>query len=823
MLLHASSISAQVPAAKTHSNISINDRGEFSIIADSVQSEANADVFSTYSPYAPKAEVYNDKQPMLKVTMEKEPVKDRSGKPTGKEKTKWFFEIPDSLIGRYFLATTRLAQAPSGCSVTPHQEMTQGMYSFQVSPDEKFLQMKEFSDGLFCDTINTMSKAADISNTEPIINVFKIEKHEKGVYKVEVTSFLMNDRIMSLSRQMKDTYRVAYMNPDASEVLSVHTYPGNVEIRTSRTYATSIPTIASRGGFMTVGLSTSLILLPKEPMQQRLHDPRIGYRYITTPLFSDNQQEVDKIRFITRWRLEPKSSEDAQLQQNGTPIEPKKPVTFYIDPAFPEKWVDYVKNGVAEWQKAFEKAGWKNAISALDWPKNDSTLSIEDSRYNVIRYLASSIPTVTGSAQAYDYRSGELINAAIYFNSGAMQQMRTNYVANCGAVDSDCHTVIFPDELMGALVQHSIARAVATTLGLTENLLASTLTPTESLRSKTYLQQYGMAPSITDQLPYNYVAQPEDGLSRDELIPRVGDGDEWTIEWGYKAFPYTNAEEERQHMVDYTTEHLSQNPRHEFGGRSALNDPTCKANDLGDDQAKAVSYGLKNLKAIAPNLVAWGATNRDIHYQSVNARNYWAQINTKLQEYYVTLANNLTGKIRRNKPVNAPGAVFAYPSKEYVEKCLDGIFELFGEQPTWILSDKTQRFEWTMPEKAGLRYTQNIAGSPTVSMLRQLNPGIGILNYVNRIYEFCFKDAKPGMAPDLYNRTLQSELVNTLIGNFESRFDSSAGPDARPVSRYALKQIQQRLKNALPSAPDATTRTHYTMLLKQLEDFFTIK
>ena len=214
---------------------------------------------------------------MFKVSTEKEV--DKNGKD---EKTKWFFEVPDSLIKRYFIAITRLAETPTSFAYSPHQEIAEGMYSFHVTPDKKFLHLKEYLATAFCDTLNLISKAVDLSNTDPVVGTFKIISHEKGVYKIDVTSFLLADKIMSLHPSIRQNYHVSYMDNNRSDIVSVHSYPGNVEIHTNRTYITSKPTYSSRDGFMTVGINTSLVLLPKQPMQMRLADPRVGFRSLST-------------------------------------------------------------------------------------------------------------------------------------------------------------------------------------------------------------------------------------------------------------------------------------------------------------------------------------------------------------------------------------------------------------------------------------------------------------------------------------------------------------------------------------------------------------
>lgn len=800
--------------------------GAFSVAPDSTTaafSEALQLGAATYTPYAPKARVYNAQKPLIKVTMEEEPERNQKGEPTGKTSEKWYFEIPDSLLGRQLLMYSRLAQVPPGFDYGTHQETTEGVYAFYLSPDRTKLQLKEMPTSMYADTLYSISKAVDLSNTKPIVKVFKVESHNNGVYRIEANSLLMEEKLLTLPAAMKSAYRFNTMDSRRSRIASVHSYEGNVEILTTRTYQTESQTIATSAGSATIGLSSTIILLPETPMTGRLADPRVGYKSFRVTEFSDNQQSVERKRYTTRWRLEPRNAEEAQQQLSGTAIEPKRPIRYYIDPAFPEKWHPYIQAGVAQWREAFEQAGWKNAIEALEWPTADSTASMEDSRFNVIRYVPGLLTMVSGDDYVFDPRTGEILNAPILVRTGALQELRNNYVGDCGAVDEDSHTALFPDELMGALISHQIARAVGTTLGLTPNMLSSTMTPTDSLRSKSYIQRYGIAPSITDMLPYNFVAQPGDGLTRNELIPRVGDADAWSIRWGYGPIDETDEQSISRHLVALTTDHLAANPRHQWGNGDGLNDPRCQPNDLGDDQVKAAAYGVSNLKRIAPYLVEWGSTNRDIHYNSYNAYYYWAQIDQKYARYCSILLNNLTGRCKSPLPATAEGTVYFYRDANYVERCIDSLFSIFGQQAKWVQSDPTQRFSWATPERAGLAYAGFITNTPSISTLHNLHPSLDPMAFAMRVYEFCFKQATPGTAPDLYNRTLQSRLLNTMTSGFKSTNDGYATGDERAVLRYVLIQMQNRLKSILPSAPDDTTRNHYAMLLEQLEDFFTIR
>lgn len=799
--------------------ITIAPNGRVSLKSDSIaNSEADmvaATVFS--SPYTPKEAVYNDKQAFVRVSKKQEGAGD-------KEMTQWFLEIPDSIMGRLFTAITRFSQTPPGFQF-PHQEMAEGMYSFVLTPDKKRVLLKDCSDYIDTDTLDAISKAVDISNSYPILASIEVDTCIGGVYKIDVSDILLSDNFMALHKDIVASYQLSAQDPSRSMVNSIHSYPLNIEINTTRTY----PSARYRDGFVSVGLNTSLILLPKTPMQRRLYDPRMGLKAIGATHFSDSQQKVETTKMIARWRLEAKDATDAQRQRNGELIEPKKPIVYYIDPAFPRKWVPYIKEGVKEWQRAFEHAGWKNAIYATEWPTADSTfagVSMEDARYNIIRMIPTDSRMVFGSDRAWDYRSGEFLNSFIFFFQGALQRMRDDYVGACGAVDPDCHTAIFPDSLMGAIIRHAIARNIAPTIGLSSNLLASSLTPTDSLRSKSYLQKYSLAPSITDGLPYNYVAQPGDGLTRDELIPRVSDGDDWAVMLAYKDFGFTDPEQERQYLSQMLTDSLAANPRLQYSSDPG-NDPFCKSDDLGDDQPKAIQYGLKNIQRIAPEIASWGATVKDFTYSDLNQQAYWASINGRVLEMYVVLANNLTGVCQRALPSGIKGSAYYLTSKEHVQKCIDVLFQMFGEQAKWVLPEGSDKFSWSLPDRGGLSYANYIARIMSTNMLPFINPNMGKLDMAQQVYDQCFKHSKPGEAPDLYNRLLQNIFVSELVSNLKYKSSFAKNPflgvEERGISLHFLQRVQQTVKAALASAPDEDSRAHYTMLLTIADDALEIK
>jgi hypothetical protein len=351
----------------------------------------------------------------------------------------------------------------------------------------------------------------------------------------------------------------------------------NTEIRTVKTFSAtpsmglgspspfpsaSLPA-ANAAGAITIELNTSFILLPKNPASKRLYDPRVGYFADDYTVYADDQQKVEDENFIVRWKLEPKP-EDIDKWKSGQLVEPVKPIVYYIDPATPKKWRPYLIQGVNDWQKAFEKAGFKNAIMAKEWPENDSTMSLEDARFSVIRYFASDIQNAYGP-NAHDPRSGEIIESHIGWYHNVMELLHDWYFVQAAAVDSGARKMKFDDELMGNLIRFVSSHEVGHTLGLRHNMGSSSKTPVEKLRDKAWVEANGHTASIMDYARFNYVAQPEDGISRAGLFPRIGDYDMWAIEWGYGYVPAKNDEDAEKYLSKKYNERIARNPRIWFG------------------------------------------------------------------------------------------------------------------------------------------------------------------------------------------------------------------------------------------------------------------
>ena len=368
-------------------------------------------------------------------------------------KDDWYLEVPDSLLGRMMLAVTRFTSTPQGFRKFSGEEVNRSaIYLEQYGP--KAIFMREYVQSELANPDDRIAISLKQSTTDPIIVKFDVigRNPKTKDQLINVTKWLMSDnKVTSFTASDRTAMGVTAVQADRTFIDSIKTFPINVEIQSLRTYGmnSSTRTPASTTGSVTLALNTSIVLLPEKPMQPRYFDERVGYFNDRITEFSDDQQVTNHEAIISRYRLEPK---DLKAYQAGKLVEPKKQIVYYIDPATPKKWVKYLIAGINDWNVAFEAAGFKNAIIAKEFPENDTTMSIDDARFSMIRYLPSETENAYGP-RIVDPRSGEIIEAHICWYHNVMNLVKKWYMTQCGPLDKKAQTMNFPDELMGQLIR----------------------------------------------------------------------------------------------------------------------------------------------------------------------------------------------------------------------------------------------------------------------------------------------------------------------------------------------------------------------------------
>src|SRR5215831_3029968 len=615
---------------------------------------------------------------------------------------KWYFEIPDSILNRDILVVTRYGKTPAGGNYGGEQ-VGQNMIRWEKGPANTVFFRVVTVVNVASDSTGPMFHAVANSNVNPIASAFDVKAYGKDSVTntkssvIEVTDFFKGDnQVVSLSPGVKRRYNFAAIAADRSYIESIHTYPINTEIRTVKTFTSSpaggfgapggpqqsatLPA-ADAAGAVTLELNNSFILLPKEPMRKRQFDPRVGFFASEYTVYGDDQQRVETSTFIHHWRLEPKD-EDVEKWKRGELVEPKKQIVYYIDPATPKKWRPYLIAGINDWQKAFEKAGFKNAIVGKEWPENDPTMSLEDARFSAIRYFASDIENAYGPNVA-DPRSGEILESHIGWYHNVMKLVHDWYMVQTAAVDPRARKMKYDDELMGDLIRFVSSHEVGHTLGLRHNMGSSSKTPVEKLRDKAWVEANGHTALIMDYARFNYVAQPEDNITPKGLYPRIGDYDKWAIMWGYRPIMGTKDDEEDKKVLNkWIIDSLKANPRLWFGGEAQNFDPRAQTEDLSDNSVKASEYGIKNLKRILPMLPEWTKEEAD---RWDNLEEMYGQVVGQFSRYMGHVAKNVGGIQETFKSVEEPGDVYEVTPKAVQKDAVAFLNKQLFQTPIWLL------------------------------------------------------------------------------------------------------------------------------------------
>lgn len=773
---------------------------------------------------------------------------------------KYLFEIPDSLFGRDIMAITRYSKTAAGGGIFGGEEINRQVVKWERGPNNNIFLRSITTIIMTPDSTKPMAQAVKNSSADPIVANFEIKAIKKDssgkkaiAYVIDVTSTFDADvQTFSLGPIDKQRLNIVSFQKDRSYIQKISSYPINTEIRMVKTYSTTPPRISFTpvpqigvnlpagldAGVVTMEFNTSMILLPKVPMRKRIFDARVGYFANQFDVFEEESQKSDTDVFAVRWRLEPKSKEDAEKQKRGELIEPKKPIVYYIDPATPEKWKKYIKAGIDDWNPAYENAGWKNAIRGEYWPTNDSTMSLEDARFSVVRYFAADIQNAYGP-NVHDPRSGEIIESHIGWYHNIMSLLRNWYLIQTAAADPEARKKKFDDNLMGELIRFVSSHEVGHTLGLRHNMGASSATPVEKLRDPEFQAKNGHTSSIMDYARFNYVAQPEDGVRH--FFPRIGDYDKWAIKWGYSYFADAKDEDEEKRTLNTMTKEAYKNRRLWFGTEISPYDPRYQTEDIGDNAMRASEYGIKNLKRILPNLIEYSKENGESYAE---LEEMYLGLVGQYRRYLGHVTKNIGGIYDTPKTYDMDGNQFEIVPKAIQKDALSFLNTQLFTTPLWLMDQnilskiKPENGLESIKSMQDAALSSLLAGDRAVRLMENVvasGNNYSLDEMMTDLKNGIFSELKSKTSIDIYRRNVQKLLVDKVIVllkpgmttvrsvpvgvtyGFVNRTVNLAQTDLPSIARAQLSDLRGDLRSASPRITDRLSKQHIQDLIARID------
>ncbi|WP_158796337.1 zinc-dependent metalloprotease [Pedobacter sp. L105] len=759
---------------------------------------------------------------------------------TYKVDDKWFFEIPDTLLNREMLVVSRLNKVPSGVSVGNQQyggeELNDQVWQWERRGKQIFLRVPSYS--VSADSTSDMYQSVKNSNLSTIMASFDIKAYNKDTTGViiDVTDFYNGD-IMAISatEALRKAYKSTVLDPTRSYIDTIKTFPLNIEVVTTKTYKTGESPIDNSIGAITYEFNTSMLLLPKIPAKARLTDARVGYFGQTQIDYGTNAQKAERTAYIHRWNLVPK---DTAAYMRGELVEPVKPIIIYIDPATPKKWVPYLIQGINDWQVAFQEAGFKNAIIGKEAPsaKEDPDFSVDDSRYSVVRYFASDISNAYGP-HISDPRTGQILETHIGWYHNVMNLLRNWYFVQTAAINPAARKAKFDDQQMGELIRFVSSHEIGHTLGLPHNFGSSYGYPVDSLRSKTFTDKHGTAPSIMDYARFNYIAQPGDGVTK--LHPAIGEYDKWSVKWGYTWFPGNLTPKQEREKLDVWTIAKAGNPLYFYGRQGTSLDPRLQSEDLGDNAMKASTYGIANLKRILPNIEKW-TYEKGKDYSDL--KEIYSEVLGQFNRYMGHVTANVGGMSENFKTYDQSGTVYTYLPKAKQKEAITFFNLQLFTTPLWLINTaELNKFDNGLV-LGGIKSVQTRTLGSLLSPFRiarlldnETKNGATLAYTLPELFNDLHTGIFPAGRPDAFKRNLQRSYVDrlallmtkdlepTTAAANEGNASSGNTPvsislsDIRPLVRAELKSLLLTVKSRAVTG-DSITKAHYDDLAIRISD-----
>ncbi len=727
------------------------------------------------------------------------------------------FEIPDSLLGESILFGSRVVDISSpSAKVYSAGQMRRPPVLIRFSKRDKLIVIEE---------VNTF---VDVNNNDPIydplsanmrvggVNYFDIESRNEtnDASVIDVTKYFSEE--VQLAWPLPDNVKKGRLDSKLSKLLYINEFNDRVNIRSYYEFLGGKETF-------TITVQYFLLRLPKEILNTRFSDSRVGYLSFNRRAYSSGKGIVSN-KYITRWRIEPKP-EDILRHKQGELVEPANPIIMYIEPYFPKDWIPYIKQGVEDWNSAFEKIGFKNVMQAREFPKNDPNFDPYDIKTNVIRYLPLDEANAAGQVWS-DPRSGEIINGEVLWWNNVVDLFSMWRFTQTAAVDPKARAIEYDNEMMGEMVRYAIAHEVGHVLGLQHNMRSSYAYPSDSLRSASFTQIYGTTASIMDYARNNHIARPGDMDKGVKMTPPVlGPFDYLSIEFGYKYIHDVKTPEQELPVLDSIFKSKGNDPMYQFAPFIATPispDPSAQSESLGDNVIVSSRNGILNTQIILDSLIDW--TLAYSGSQTILERRYEAL--SKQYFRYITLSiSYIGGKYTYQGPFE-DGFIRHVPiNKEKQKEALQNVIFWLREAPEHLDNHKFSTIMGSVTDNVLKRQSEImeslVSGGFVTPRVLQNSSFYGevytLEEYLKDLDQFVWDSF---CTSSIYDKNIQITYIQSLknLSQIPQRGDSMMLGSSAIIADAAYSQVintKKSIKRMMKG--DKKSKEHYKFLLEILE------